>query len=231
VLLYYITNRHAFTGSERERRLALLKRIAAAARAAVDYIQLREKDLSPRELEALANEAVKTVRVHSTTTRMLINQHTDIALASGADGVHLPAGSLAPSEVRTLWLKATDRVATIAVSAHGVEEVRYAEAHGADFAVLAPIFEKPHTATAALGLETLVVACCAPKSPDNTESAPVRTFPVLALGGVNLRNARSCRNAGAAGIAGIRLFQSGDLAETVRTLRALNAKSGAIDSH
>ena len=198
MLLYYITDRRAFGGEEAENCGALLDRLRTAAAAGVDYIQLREKDLSARALESLAKKAVAAVRAASSTTRILINQRADIALASGADGVHLPGGSLPPSEIRALWMRACDRVPTIGVSSHCVEDVRYAESHGADFVVLAPIFEKPGTDLPGLGLDMLALACGGAKPPDNTESAPQSGFPVLALGGVNLANAGPCLNAGAA---------------------------------
>ncbi len=217
MLLYYITDRKQFPGSDRERRIAVLGRIGEAARAGVDYIQLREKDLTPRELESLAGEAVKIVRENSKSTRLLINGGTDIALASDADGVHLPDGGLPASEVRTLWMKYARRTPLIGVSAHSVAGVRYAEAHGADFAVLAPVFEK--SGTTAIGLATLREACSALAAPGDVEAPYRGGFRVLALGGVNPGNARDCVLAGAAGVAGIRLFQSGDLFETVKRLR------------
>src|ERR1700682_1576268 len=101
-LLYYITDRSQFPGDERARRRALLAKIAEAARAGVDYIQLRERDLSTRELETLAREVVAAVRENSPSTRLLINSRTDVALAAGADGVHLLADECKPHEVRQL---------------------------------------------------------------------------------------------------------------------------------
>ncbi len=133
MLLYYITDRKAFRGGDAGQRLAVLHRIAEAARAGVDLIQLREKDLTARKLECLAHEAVRAVRESSGTTKLLINGRTDIALACDADGIHLPGGEIAASETRTLWMKCSERPPTIGVSAHSVEEVRYAEAHGAEF--------------------------------------------------------------------------------------------------
>ena len=62
MLLYYITDRKGFAGTESEQRTALLRRIADAARAGVDYIQLREKDLARKELELLAREALHVIR-------------------------------------------------------------------------------------------------------------------------------------------------------------------------
>jgi thiamine-phosphate pyrophosphorylase len=214
MLLYYITDRKGFAGGETEQRAALLRRIAEAARAGVDYIQLREKDLATDQLEQLAGEAVRVVRENSVTTKLLINGPADIAIAVGADGVHLPSGSAPPSEIRAAWIKASEREPLLGVSAHSVEDVRLAESDGASFAVLAPIFEKVATGAKGIGLEVLRLAC--PASAENQSR-----FCVLALGGVTLANARACLDAGAAGVAGIRLFQRGDAAETAHRLREL----------
>ena len=92
MLLYYITDRKGFPGTESSQRAALLRRIADAARAGVDYIQLREKDLATDELRQLARAVVTAVRDNSSTTKLLINSHADIAIEVGTDGVHLPAG-------------------------------------------------------------------------------------------------------------------------------------------
>src|SRR6202163_4984216 len=99
-LLYYITDRSQFHGDELARRHGLLAKVAEAARAGVDYIQLREKDLSARKLETLAREVVAAVRENSPSTRLLINSRTDVALAAGADGVHLRGDDVEPREVR-----------------------------------------------------------------------------------------------------------------------------------
>jgi thiamine-phosphate pyrophosphorylase len=225
MLLYYITDRTQFSGTDADQRAALLRSIAAAALAGVDYIQLREKDLTPRELERLARDAVKIVRENSQTARLLINGRTDIALASGADGVHLPGGDLPASEVRALWTKCTDREPVIGVSSHSAAEIRYAEAHGATFAVLAPIFEKLQASIPTVGLAALREACAALASPGDVEAPYRGGFCVLALGGVTLANAEACAKAGAAGVAGIRVFQSRDVGETVRKLRDLRPSS------
>ena len=103
MLLYYITDRKSFPGPDDAQRQSLLRRIAEAARAGLDYIQLREKDLDPADLELLAREAVRRVRDKSDTTKLLINTHVDVALAVGADGVHLPANSPSVESVRMQW--------------------------------------------------------------------------------------------------------------------------------
>jgi thiamine-phosphate pyrophosphorylase len=209
MLLYYITDRKAFAGDESAQRTALLRRIADAARAAVDYVQLREKDLAPAEIELLARAARGVIRDESTATKLLINSHADVALAVGADGVHLPAGFPPADEIRDQWLRHSDSEPVIGVSAHTIGEVEQAASDAADFAVLAPIFEKVATGARGIGLELLREACAGSR------------IPILALGGVNLGNARACVEAGAAGIAGIRLFQQGDVSRTVHALRDL----------
>lgn len=224
-LLYYITDRTAFPGDEPSRRRHLLEKISEAARSGVDYIQLREKDLSTRELESLAREAVSAIREarrlatlhHPLATALLINSRTDVALGVEADGVHLRSEDISPEEVRTAWKHQYEcgapartnspRDPLIAVSCHSPEEVTQAAANNATFAVFAPVFEKKDIPGAQpAGLTALRQACQA-------------KIPVLALGGITLANARSCLAAGAAGIAAIRLFQKNDIATVVRQLR------------
>src|SRR5579859_727276 len=93
-LLYYITDRIAFPGDELARRRRLLEKISEAARAGVDFIQLREKDLPSRDLELLAKEAMHLLHKLRTenrglTTALLLNSRPDVALAAQAAGVHL----------------------------------------------------------------------------------------------------------------------------------------------
>src|SRR5438874_2553992 len=97
MLLYYITDRTQFAGREAARRQALLVKVRECAMAGVDYIQVREKDLSSRELEELARAVVAEVRAARSHTKLLINSRMDIALACGADGVHLRSGDEDPS--------------------------------------------------------------------------------------------------------------------------------------
>ena len=216
MLLYYITDRTQFPGDENARQRALLAKIAEATRGGVDLIQLREKDLPTRELEALARTALRIVGENSPpetenqerATRLLINSRSDVAIACGADGVHLRSGDISPSEVRRIWTHAGHpATALVSVSCHSAADVARAECEGADIAVFAPVFEKndaPQTSPA--GLDGLREACR-------------HKIPVLALGGITLQNARACLDAGAAGIAAIRLFQKNDVAEVVRRLR------------
>jgi len=224
-LLYYITDRTAFSGDESSRRRRLLEKVAEAVQAGVDCIQLREKDLSSRELESLARDVVGVfleVREPATGNRkqetaLLINSRTDVALAVEAGGVHLRSDDLSPQEARKIWKSAcgagtfarqlSPRDPIVAVSCHSPAEAAQAAANGATFAVFAPVFEKKDIPTKQpTGLAMLHKACQI-------------EIPVLALGGITLSNANSCLEAGAAGIAAIRLFQENDIATVVRHLR------------
>ena len=217
MLLLYITNRVQFTGDESARQGALFAKMAEAARCGVDLIQLREKDLSIRELEILARTAVRVVRENSppqtekreAPTRLLVNSRTDVAITSGADGVHLRSNDILPSDVQEIWLAGRQRThSLVSVSCHSAAEVARATSEGANFIVFAPIFEKKDAPQAGpAGLDGLSEVCR-------------QKIPVLALGGITIKNARVCLDAGAAGIAGIRLFQENDIAEVVRRLKA-----------
>ena len=228
-LLYYITDRTAFSGDESSRRRSLLAKIAEAVRAGVDYVQLREKDLSTRELESLARDAMRVIREarqpatenRKLETALLINSRTDVALAVHAEGVHLRSDDITPQEVRAAWRKCgvrscgagiparqlSPRDPIVAVCCHSPAEVAQAAANGATFAVFAPVFEKKDAPEIRpTGLVMLEQAC-------------QTNIPVLALGGITLSNARSCLEAGAAGVAAIRLFQENNIATVVQHLR------------
>lgn len=189
----------------------------------MEYIQLREKDLSGRALESLAGEAVRTVRENppprvrdrELRTVLFINSRTDVALVSGADGVHLRSDDVSPGEVRLIWKSAeisrtqasSLRIPIISVACHSPAQVFQAEADGADLALFAPVFEKKDSpATRAVGL-------------DGLREASRAKIPVLTLGGVTFENAQACIGAGAAGIAAIRLFQEHEIAEVLQKLR------------
>jgi thiamine-phosphate pyrophosphorylase len=182
----------------------LLPRIFEAARAGVDLIQIREKDLQTRELAALAQAAIDGAR--GTNTRIVVNDRLDVALALGAVGVHLGTHSMPPRAVRDC----VRRDFLVGVSCHSLDEALQAEAAGADYLLLGPIFptisKLPYGLP--LGLPTLMKV-----------TARI-TIPILALGGITVERVKPCIEAGAAGIAGISIFQDCDsLEDRVRELR------------
>lgn len=206
MLLYYITDRTQFPGDEAARRRALLEKITEAVSCGVDFIQLREKDLNTRDLEALANSAARIIQKSTAkqTTRLLVNSRIDVAIATGADGVHLRSDDISITQCGGGRLT---RPTIISISCHSPEEVAQAASEGADLALFAPVFEKKDVPGAKpTGLEAL-------------RQASSHKIPVLALGGVTLENAHSCLDAGAAGISAIRLFQKNDIRRVVETVR------------
>jgi len=165
---------------------------------------------------AVVRESQLTTGHRPLATRLLINSRSDIAIAAGADGVHLRSDDIAAHEARSLWTQALARRSQpaarnplFAASCHTAAEIFRAESEAVDFAVFAPVFGKRQApGTQPAGLAALREACRA-------------KIPVLALGGVNLENAASCLSAGAAGVAGIRLFQENRIEDVVRALRTL----------
>jgi thiamine-phosphate pyrophosphorylase len=241
MLLYYITDRNQFSGDSAQRRCRLLEKIAEAALAGVDYIQLREKDLSARQLESLAIDAVKVIREagqpkgsRRRSTNLLINSRADIAFAAHAGGVHLPANELSPTDVRNIWRNfgagATDGKAApiISVSTHTEDELRIAAQENANLAIFAPVFEKKISEKKVFEekafekqiFEKNSTPEVSPAGLEALRQAARHQIPVLALGGVTLENAPACVKAGAAGIAAIRLFQENQISEVARILRA-----------
>lgn len=172
-----------------DRHLAGVER---ALRDGVDWVQIRDKDLSARELLHLVRRALALP--NPAGAKILVNSRMDVALAARAAGLHLSAGSIPPSRWRTL----APAGFLIGVSCHTVDEVRGAEREGADYALFGPVFA-PLSKTSDLaprGLDGLAAA------------ARAVAMPVLALGGITRRNLAECIAAGAAGIAGISIFQN-----------------------
>lgn len=249
-LLYYITDRSQFPGDEADRRRALLAKISEAARAGVDYIQLREKDLSARELEMLAKDAMTIVR-HSSTlrtenltaeqlrsgkprlragpepgTRLLINSRTDVALAAGAHGVHLRSDDVAAHEVRQLWgvvgrLPNADPFFVAASFLVAASCHSVADVRRAESENVDFTVFAPVFGKALGKMEKRGVAGTAPAGLAGLRAVcQAARIPVFALGGITIENAASCLEEGAAGVAGIRLFQENKIQDVVRALRA-----------
>ena len=177
--LVLVTDRHQTNGRP---LVPLLQRVLTAATPA---IQLRERDLSARDLVTLARE-VQAVPA-SRRSQLLINDRIDVALALEGVGVHLRSNSLPVSVARKLL--GTQRL--LGISVHAVEEGLSAQSQGADYIVLGPIYETPSKQMFGppLGIHTLEKVC------------RLVRIPIVGIGGVTAARAREMRRAGAFGVA------------------------------
>ena len=219
-LLCYVTDRRSLVAGEPAgARDILLHKVAAAAAAGVDWIQIREKDLSGKARSALTRDVLQGIADSlagvPARTRLVVNDRLDVALATQADGVHLGEQSLPPQEARCLVTSLhREKDFLIGVSCHSLAAAKVAERDGANYLFFGPVFATPAKAAygAPQGLERLAEVCRAV------------ALPVLAIGGITLENAASCLSAGASGIAAIRLFQDApDITAVVRALRRFSA--------
>ena len=192
-----------------DRRLALdLERIADVALAGIApgrvAVQLREKDLGGRDLLDLARRLQSVCHAHGQL--LLVNDRVDVALAAGADGVHLPSAGIAPRDARRL----VGPDALVGVSCHSADDVRRARDGGASHASFGPIHDTPSKRAygAPLGLGAL-------------RAAAALGLPLVAVGGMDAARAPDAFAAGAAGVAVIRAWlEGGDPAAAVRALLA-----------
>jgi thiamine-phosphate pyrophosphorylase len=217
-ILCYVTDRKGLAFADDHPVEALLKRVATVVAAGIDWIQIREKDLSTKEFSSLTRDAVaqtKQINERSRTrTRIIVNDCLDVALSEHTGGVHLGEHSLPVHEV-CKWLNAKPDLAErdkflVGVSCHSVQAAVSAAGDGADYIFFGPVFATPSKASfgSPQGLQRLAEVCRAV------------SIPVLAIGGITLDNAGDCFALGAAGIAAIRLFQdSKNLASLVTDLR------------
>jgi thiamine-phosphate pyrophosphorylase len=219
-ILCYVTDRRSLQVPAQQDSLELiLIKIELAAAAGVDWIQLREKDLSGKQASALIREALRCVSKRSGQApafpRIIVNDRLDVALAERAGGVHLGENSLPVQDAKRL-VAASQSAQTLpsdfllGVSCHSLDAAQSAAAAGAAYIFFGPVFATPSKAGYGppQGLDRLAEACASVK------------IPVLAIGGITAENAPICLSAGASGIAAIRLFQdSADFAATVKALR------------
>jgi thiamine-phosphate pyrophosphorylase len=177
--LLVVTDRHQTNGRP---LVPLLQRVLAAGTPA---IQLRERDLSARDLMTLARE-VRAVTA-SCGSQLLINDRIDVALVLEGVGVHLRSNSLPVPVARQLL--GPRRL--LGISVHTVDEGLLAQSQGADYIVLGPVYETPSKQMFGppLGIHTLEKAC-----------GLVR-IPIIGIGGVTAARAREMRCAGAFGAA------------------------------
>ena len=159
--------------------LDLLEDVAAAG---VAGFQVRDKDATSRELVALTRLVLAAVRPVGAT--VIVDDRVDVALAAGADGVHLGADDLSIADAR--------RVAphlVIGATCRDAEAVVRAAADGATYAGFGPVFATASKAglPAPLGLDAIRRA--------------TGVLPLVAIGGIDAAGARECRDAGAHGVA------------------------------
>ena len=186
--LLVVTDRHQTNGRP---LVSILQRVFSAAAPA---IQLRERDLSARELVMLAREV--QVLTASRRSQFLINDRIDVALALEGVGVHLRSNSLPVLVARELL--GAQRL--LGISVHTVEEGLLAQSQGADYVVLGPIYETPSKQMFGppLGIHILEKAC------------QLIRIPIIGIGGVTAARAREMRCAGAFGAAVITAILGAD---------------------
>jgi len=180
---YGISNRRFFPDLSLERYVRLLLETSA------DVVQLREKDLDRREL--LEAAAIGSSLASQSKRTFLVNGNVEVALESGAAGVHLPGGgNVREARERALGSGRVDF--TVGLSVHSIQEAVRAEGEGVDYFLLGPVFPPiSKQGRPPLGLGLLGEACTRLQA------------PVIALGGITRENYASVLEAGAAGIAGI----------------------------
>jgi thiamine-phosphate pyrophosphorylase len=218
-LVCYVTDRRSLAAANPAEPLAeLTHKIAEIAAAGIDWVQIREKDLTIRDLALLTRQSLRIAAQYSAkrsgAVRVLINDRLDVAISERADGVHLGERSFPVGEAKRLIQSAPVKQAIresflAGVSCHSLEAAQQAERDGADYIFFGPVFATPSKTIfgAPQGLDRLAQVCRSV------------SIPVLAIGGITRGNATSCYDAGAVGIAAIRLFQHA---------RNLSAVIGAI---
>jgi thiamine-phosphate pyrophosphorylase len=219
-LLCYVTDRRSlYEVNPAEQQEILLGKIGAAAEASVDWIQIRERDLSGKDCSSLTRKVLqrtaKSTASNSAPTRILVNDRLDVALSEYTGGVHLGEKSLPLAEAKRLGeARGEQKDFVIGVSCHSLEAARTVASGGADYLFFGPVFATPSKTAwgAPQGLERLAEVCSAV------------SIPVLAIGGITPANTADCLAAGASGIAAIRLFQGArDISSLVQSLRKLKS--------
>lgn len=224
MLLCYVTDRHLLQSQQPSSTASgddLLVSIERAAAAGVDWIQIREKDSPARELLELTRWAVAVTRQEANArARIMVNDRLDVAVAARAAGVHLGGDSI-PVAGAVQWCRAGNAPLDFMVGAscHDVQQAIAAERAGGNYIFFGPVYQTPAKIKfgAPQGVEKLAEVCRSVQ------------IPVLAIGGIDEKNAGACVRAGAAGVAAIRLFQqppdAASLGGVVSRLRAMGLDS------
>ena len=202
MLLYAVTDR-AWSG-----RQSLYQQVEAALKGGVTCVQLREKELSAEDFLAEALEISALCRRYGVP--FFVNDNVDIAIACGADGIHVGQEDMDVQQVRR---RVGDGM-MIGVSVHSVEEARIAEKQGADCLGVGAMFStSTKTDVDVLPLETLRAICAAVE------------IPVVAIGGIGKSNIKKLSGTGVDGVALVSaIFSAGDIENECRQLRKLSAE-------
>ena len=199
LLIYAVTDR-AWTG-----RMTLFEQVEAALRGGATMVQLREKGLAEQDFEGFLEEAR---RMHELTARygvpLIIDDNVEIALKSGAEGVHVGQNDMNAGEVRRLL--GPDRI--LGVTAKTVEQARRAQDAGADYLGSGAVFGTSTKADAIpMSMERLREICASVQ------------IPVVAIGGICLENIGRLAGSGVAGAAIVSgIFGAEDIEGTTRRL-------------
>jgi thiamine-phosphate pyrophosphorylase len=192
-IIYPITTGETTTSTTAEDPsfASILTLVETAVSVSIPILQLREKKLNTKNLFQLSSRAVELAR--ESATSVLVNDRFDVALAAGAAGVHLTSQSVRTNVVRSIC--GSDFL--IGVSTHTLEEAQAARDEGADFIVFGPVFETDSKRDfgSPRGVEEL-----------QRVTSELKDFPVVAIGGIGLKEVAECFAAGASGVAAIRLL-------------------------
>ncbi len=199
MLLYAVTDR-AWVGAQ-----TLYEQVEAALRGGVTCVQLREKALNDAEFLQEAKEIHALCRRYGVP--FIVNDNVDVAIACGAEGIHVGQEDMAAGDVR----RRVGEEMLLGVSVHTVEEAREAVASGADYLGLGAVFPtSTKTDVEQMTKETLRAICDAVD------------VPVVAIGGINKRNIGTLAGSGVDGVALVSaIFSASDIEGACRELRTL----------
>jgi thiamine-phosphate pyrophosphorylase len=175
-----------------------LYQLLSACRSGIPGIQLREKQMEARRLWEFSKQLRETTARNGVF--FSINERTDIALAVGADGVHLPESGISPSIPKKLRPSLM-----VGVSVHHIDRALQAEQEGADYVLFGPLFNTPSKKAYGppQGLEILEKIACSV------------SIPVLAVGGITPRDVKRCLAAGAYGVSAISAFSHQEIDQVI----------------
>ena len=197
--LYAVTDRAGLRGG------TLADAVAAALRGGATLVQLREKTLDPADLLSEARQLTALCRAHGVP--LVVDDNVEIALAAGADGVHVGQSDMAARRARALL--GPDRI--LGVSAHNAAEALAAQADGADYLGCGAAFVTGTKLDAhPVSAETM---CAVTAAVD---------IPVVAIGGIDAGNILQLQGRGLAGVAVVSgIFAQPDLTAAARELYTL----------